>query len=337
MQYINRNLERVIENYLKIFPVVSVTGPRQSGKSTLLKYKFSSKYKYITFDDPVQIELFESDPKGFMKNHQNYTIFDEVQRVPDLFHYLKIEVDNNRSTYGKYILTGSNQFQINNRITETLAGRIGLLSLLPFQFNEIPKKQRELAIINGCYPEVVVRNYQYVREYYAEYIKNYIERDVRSIANIINLRDFQRFVFLLASLTAQELNMNKIANEIGITVKTVQHWISILEASYIIFLLPPYYNNLGKRIVKRPKLYFYDTGLVCYLTGIRDSDSLRFGPLAGPIFENFIIADIKKNIFHYNSDLYLYYFRSNLGLELDLIIENLSEKNAGLYRKLRQD
>ncbi|MGR3178718.1 MAG: ATP-binding protein [Candidatus Anammoxibacter sp.] len=326
MAYYKRLLEDTVKQYLAIFPAIAITGPRQSGKSTLLRENFLDNYKYVTFDDPIQVDFFRTDPKGFMKTHSGNVIFDEVQRVQELFHFLKIIIDNNRGKYGQFILTGSNQFQMHEKITETLAGRIGLLSLLPFQLLETPSKLQSDSLLYGGYPELIVRKYKNSKEWFAAYVQNYIERDVRSVANIGNIRDFQRLLFLLAARVSQELNMSNMASEIGVTVKTIQRWISILENSYLIFLLPPFHKNYGKRIVKRPKIYFYDTGLVCYLTGIRTLEILKQGPLAGPIFENLIVADIKKDIFHQNKDMRLYYFRSNLGIEIDLIIENIEQR-----------
>ncbi|MEW5813911.1 MAG: ATP-binding protein [Spirochaetota bacterium] len=322
MKYLPRILESTVMKYLNLFPVVGITGPRQSGKSTMLKHIFGSEYKYITFDDPLTIQFFEDDPKGFLAKYSNRVIFDEIQKVPALFSYIKIAVDSDRQNYGKFIVTGSSQFSLIREITETLAGRIGLLSLLPFQCNEIPERLRDLQILKGSYPELVTRNFNDVSEWYAAYIVNYIERDVRSLYNIGNLRDFQRLIMLLAARTAQELNVSAFANEVGVTVKTIQRWISILEASYIIYLLPPYYKNLGKRITKRPKLYFFDTGLVCFLTGLRDAEVLERGPLVGPVFENYIVSEIYKKILHKGADVKLYYFRDNLGVEADLIMED---------------
>ncbi|MFC1808275.1 ATP-binding protein [Candidatus Omnitrophota bacterium] len=328
MKYLLRQIEQATKKYLSIFPVVAITGPRQSGKSTMLKKAFGEKYNYLTFDDPIIVERFVADPKGFIEEYSDKIIFDEVQRVPELFHYLKMEVDNDRENYGKFILTGSSQFEFLKNITETLAGRIGMLTLLPFQSQEIPKKLQGRQILSGSYPELINRNYKGAREWYASYLRNYLERDVRSLANIGNMRDFQRLISLLAARTSQPLNLSTLAKEIGISVKTVQSWISVLQASYIIFLLPSYHHNLGKRIIKRPKLYFYDTGLVSYLTGIRDIEMLEKGPLQGEIFETYIVSEITKAVFHNDKDVLLYYFRDNLGLEVDLIIEDKTHKRV---------
>ncbi len=313
-----------------MFPAVSLTGPRQSGKSTTLQQMFDGKYTYVSFDDPLTVEFLTQDPKGFIGKYKDKVIFDEAQKVPLLFNYLKIAIDQDRHNYGKFILTGSSQFKLVTQITETLAGRIGLLSLLPFHMYEMPKRWRKQQILKGSYPELIHLKYQNTLRWYSAYVSLYIERDVRNIANVGNLRDFQRLIKLLSARVSQELNFSSLAKEIGVTVRTVQNWTSILEASYIIFLIPSYHKNLGKRLVKRPKIYFYDTGLVCYFTGIETEDVLRKGPLDGPIFENYIVAEIQKWILHHGLNDQLYYFRTNLDIEVDLIIENLTKNQLRL-------
>ena len=334
MKYLHRVLEGTLNKYLKSFCAVGITGPRQSGKSTTLKHVLGKDYEYISFDDPFLIEYFNRDPRGFFQRYSNRIIIDEVQKAPQIFNYLKMAIDNDRDNYGKYVITGSSQFTLIKHVSETLAGRIGLLSLLPFQTDEMPVKLRPGQILSGSYPELVNRGYYNSREWYAAYISNYIERDVRSLYNIGNLRDFQRLVLLLAARTAQELNMSRLAAEVGVSVKTIQNWLSVLEASYIIFMLPAYHNNLGKRIVKRPKLYFYDTGIVCYLTGITSAEILNKGPLSGPIFENLIVSEVKKIITHKNLNTAMFYFRSNLGIEADLILED-KDKNNLMYAEIK--
>lgn len=322
MVYFKREIEATINRFLAIFPAIALTGPRQSGKSTTLKQVFYPNYEYLTFDDPLLVEFFHNDPEGFIKKYNSKIIFDEIQKAPGLFNYLKMIIDENRQDYGNFILTGSSNFSFIKEITESLAGRIGLLSFLPFQLTEIPEDLRDKQILYGSYPELVTRNYAGTREWYGAYINSYIERDVRSLYNIGNLRDFLRLLSLLAARISQELNLSSLAREIGVSVKTIQAWISVLEASYILFTLPPYHKNLGKRIVKRPKIYFYDTGLVCYLTGISSEEVLNKGPLAGAIFESYIISEVRKNILHNNSNSDIFYYRNNQGLEADLIIEN---------------
>jgi predicted AAA+ superfamily ATPase len=324
--YIHRQLEEILNRYLSLFPAVTITGPRQSGKSTMLKECLKDKYKYVTFDKIQNIEDFSSDPQSFIEKYNNKVIFDEVQKVPQLFNYVKLMIDEDRQNYGKFILTGSSQFSMIKGITETLAGRVGNISLLPFQYLEIPDEEKAGQILFGSYPEIVLRKYDGAFEWYESYIQNYIERDVRNLSNIGNLRDFKKFINLLAAKTSQEFNASSYANDIGVNYKTIQSWLSILEASYIVFTIEPYFHNLGKRIIKRPKVYFWDTGLVCYLTGIRTKELLEKGPLCGPVFENYLISEIFKSIKHQNKEHKLFYFKSSSGSESDLIIEDRANK-----------
>jgi uncharacterized protein len=324
--YIHRELEIVLNKYITLFPAVSITGPRQSGKSTMLKECLKDEYKYITFDRPQNIEDFQSDPYNFISKYNNKIIFDEIQRVPQLLNYLKILIDEDRQNYGKFILTGSSQFSMIKGITESLAGRVGNISLLPFQYSEIPDNQKMKQLLHGSYPEIVLRDYLGSYEWYENYIQNYLERDVRNLSSIGNLRDFKRFINLLAARTAQEFNASGLAMDLGINYKTVQSWLSILEASYIVFSLEPYFHNLGRRIVKRPKTFFLDTGLVCHLTGITNEELFEKGPLCGPVFENYVISEIFKKIKHGNDKVRLFYFRNNTGYESDLIIEDREKK-----------
>lgn len=326
MAYHKRELEKVLNRYLNSFPVIAITGPRQSGKSTLLLHALSKKYNYITFDDPKIVADFTNDPDGFMQRNANRVIFDEVQYVPEIFRYLKIAVDNDRSNYGKFILTGSSQLLLQKNITESLAGRIGLLTLLPFQLSELPTKLLEESIYQGSYPELVNRNYKEKELWYSGYVASYLNKDVRILSNIGDLRDFQRFITLLAANTAQIINMQKYANDIGVSVPTIKRWISILEASYIIFTLPPFYKNFGKRITQRPKIYFYDTGLVTYLVGITTKQHYEQGPMSGAIFENYVVTEILKKEIHQANNAKLFYLRTNNNVEVDLIIERPTYK-----------
>ncbi len=321
-EYISRELESKVLEYLEYFPALALTGPRQSGKSTMLKNILGREYKYVTFDDFQTRELFYDDPKNFINNNSNKIIFDEAQKVPELFEMIKIVIDENRQDNGRFILTGSSQFNLIGNISESLAGRIGILELLPFQYSEI----NELAknnnyIFKGNYPELFLRNYKLDKAWYSSYLDTYISKDVRSISNVGNLRDFRRFIMLLAANTSQNLNISNFANDLGVATKTIRNWLSILEASYIIFLISPYYNNLGKRVVKSPKIYFYDTGLVSYLTGIVTEDMYANGPMGGAIFENYIILEVLKKAKHSREDYELFYYRTTNGVEIDLIID----------------
>lgn len=327
MKYIQRVVEAKFLEYLTIFPVVGVSGPRQSGKSTLIKHLLGDKYQYVTFDDPTNIRLFTEDPEGFINNCANKVIFDEAQKVPELFNYIKMAVDEDRQNYGKFVITGSSQFSLFGKISESLAGRIGLLTLLPFQHSELPEIYKKCAIYKGQYPELCIQQYLHTEAWYSSYVNTYLEKDVRSILNIGDLRDFNRLLSLLAAQTSQPLNMNSLAAAIGVSASTIKRWISVLEASFIIFLLPPYYENFGKRITKSPKLYFYDTGLVSYLTGIETEKQYNQGPMAGSLFENYVISNIFKNIHHKKLNHHLYYYRTGHGIEVDLIIDTKHTKH----------
>lgn len=326
MHYIQRVIQAKLLKYIEFFSVVGVTGPRQSGKSTLLKHLLPD-YQYVNFDDLMLRNFFQDDPEAFMQTYSDKVIFDEAQLVPDLFYYIKRAVDNDRDSPGKFVLSGSSQFTLMKNITETLAGRIGLLSLLPFQFSEIPESLQRQSQFKGGYPELINKEYMLWRDWYAAYMDTYLNRDVRTLANIGDLRDFQRLMQLLAARVATLLNMAELARAIGVDIKTVKRWISILEASYIVFLLPPFYENFGKRIVKSPKIYFYDTGLVSFLTGIQTEAQYRLGPLAGPLFENYVISELMKKHMHLKTHASFYFLRINEMDEIDLIIDNGTERD----------
>lgn len=340
MTFIPRNIEPILRKYLKLFPVVALTGARQTGKSSLLQAAFGEEYQYITFDDYRMLNLFHRDPISFMEVNNNKIIFDEVHKAPEIFNYIKIAVDNDRQNYGKYILTASAQFQVMKNISETLAGRIGLLNLLTLDYKEVPPSLRSDSIYKGSYPELVSRKFEGVEQWYSSYIETYIQRDVRTIANIGEMRDFRRLTQLLATRTSQILNMSELAKQIGISVSTVKKWISVLETSFVVFLLPPYFENFGKRIVKAPKIYFYDTGLVSFLTGISSKEIYENGPMRGALFENYIVSEILKKEKNSDSNAQLYYYRTNHGVEVDLIIDRkklkeiIEIKNNATFRPI---
>lgn len=326
-QYRQRVLEEALLGALKFSPAIALTGPRQSGKSTMLQHMLGSEYRYITFDLEANVSEFYDDPKAFMLKYDNKVIFDEAQRVPELFSYVKIAVDEDRQTTGKYILTGSQQFLLLEKITESLAGRILYFTLLPFQFSELPQEVRAMSVYAGSYPELVDRKYEASELWYGGYLESYVQKDVRSISNIGNLTDFIRFIRLLSARVSQTLDYSSYAVELGVSLPTIKRWVSILEASYIIFQLPPYFSNLGKRITKRSKLYFYDTGLVAYLTHVRNKEDYENGPMKGAIFENYIISEIKKIQAHKPIHDQLYYYRTTNGVEIDLIIDRGAKKD----------
>ena len=320
--YIHRKTEEKIELFLELFPIVGITGPRQSGKSTMLKYILKNTFNYITFDDYRNVNLFYDDPEKFISIYNKYVVFDEIQKVPELFHYLKRVVDEEREINGRFIITGSAQFSMMTSITESLAGRIGLLTLLPFHFEEIIKTEFHPSEFRGCYPEVVTKRYRNTEHWYNSYLETYIEKDARTISNIGNLTDFRRLIKMLAANCSQILNFSTLANSLGISVNTVKRWVSVLEASYIIFLLPPYFKNYNKRIIKSKKIYFYDTGLVSALTGIQNEAMYENGPLSGPIFENYIVSEIKKKLLHSANYSEMYFYRTSNHVEVDLLIED---------------
>lgn len=328
MKYISRIVEDKLKLYLKTFPVVAITGPRQSGKTTLLKNVLKDSFKYVTFDDFRYVNLFNEDPERFISEFSDKVVFDEIQKVPDLFHYIKRIVDEDRMNYGKFVITGSAQFSMIASITESLAGRIGMLTLLPFQFKEVLYANLIPSQFKGAYPEVIIHDYKNSEIWYNSYLETYLEKDVRSMLNIGNLSDFRRLIKMLASNCSQIINYSSLANALGIGVNTVKRWVSVLEASYIIFLLPPYYKNFNKRIIKSNKIYFYDTGLVSALTGIQNEGMYVNGPLGGAIFENYVVSEIKKSILHSATNSEMYFYRTSNHVEIDLIIEN------GLHKKM---
>ena len=336
--YVDRELEEKVKDLLHTFPVVGITGPRQSGKSTMLRMLLKDAYTYVTFDDFQNVSLFNQDPEKFVSIYNNHVIFDEIQKVPDLFHYIKRVVDEERSVAGRYIITGSAQFSMMASITESLAGRIGLLSLLPFQYSEINHAGLQSSEFLGCYPELVINGYKNREVWYNSYLESYLEKDVRHIQDIGNLTDFRQLIRLLASNCAQVLNYSTLANSLGVAVNTVKRWVSVLEASYIVFLLPPYFNNFNKRIIKSKKVYFYDTGLVSFLTGIQNESMYENGPLAGAIFENYIVSEIKKQLIHAANFSQMYYYRTSNHVEVDLLIEDgfdlkmIEIKNSKTFR-----
>lgn len=312
---------------MKHFCVIGITGPRQAGKSTFLLHELKDNYQYVTFDDFQTMAFFEDDPERFMQTYSDKVIFDEVQKAPKLFSYIKRLVDNDKDQKGRFVLTGSCQFNLMKNIAESLAGRIGLLNLLPLDESELPSEQQKKALLNGCYPELVISDYEFNSQWYNSYLSTYLEKDIRILNNIQNLTDFRRFLALLAARVGQVINHTTLASDLGVQQATIKHWLSVLEASYVIFLLPPYHNNFGKRIIKSPKLYFYDSGLVAFLLNLSSFNSLNNNPIIGMIYENYIIADCKKQLFHQDSTDSLYYFRSSNQEEVDLIIDHGEKKS----------
>lgn len=338
-KYIHRNIENVLKNSVQHFPAIAVTGPRQSGKSTLLRNTFGRNYSNVSFDDPLTRERAIVDPQLFIEKAGEWIIFDEIQNVPQILPYIKILIDKDRNKYGRFIITGSQQFHLIKDLGDTLAGRIALFDLLPFSVTEkrrIPFLKKKLlttqdnfkhCCLSGSFPEVVTHPGINFNTWYGSYLQTYLERDIRTIYNIGSLREFQQFLNLLASRCAQILNLSSFAKDLGVSVNTIKKWLSILEASRIIYILSAYHGNLGKRITKNPKIYFLDTALVCYLTRIDTEEHLFNGPLAEVLFENFIIQETVKHFFNRGINPKLYYLRTHNNVEIDLIIE----KSLQLY------
>lgn len=306
------------------FRAVLIMGPRQSGKTTLAKMTFPDK-PYASLETPSVRQFAMEDPIQFLAQFPNGAILDEIQRVPALLSWLQQNLDDTPTVKGKFILTGSNNLLLLESVTQTLAGRVGHIELLPFSLAELSALPNALTDVNtllwsGAYPPVQADGIS-PNDWFASYIRTYIERDVRQLKNIGNLLLFERFLSLCAGRVGQELNFTQLSNEVGADVKTIQSWMGILQASYIVYLLPPFFKNFNKRLTKTPKLYFYDTGLVCNLLRISDPNILIQHPFKGALFENFIIAELLKNRFNQGQRSNLYFWRESSGNEIDVLID----------------
>ncbi|WP_129595583.1 ATP-binding protein [Seramator thermalis] len=323
---IYREAEKELQLLSAQFKAVAVTGPRQSGKTTLVKKVFKEK-AYVNLENPDLRQFAREDPRGFLSNYPDGAILDEVQRVPELFSYLQQILDEKEQN-GLFILTGSNNFLLNSNISQSLAGRVGYLFLLPLDIGEINPgaNMSNQLIFKGGYPEIYQKDID-PKKYYDNYIRTYVERDVRLLKNITDLYTFERFLRLCAGRTGQLLNMSSLAADVGVDVKTIGSWLGVLEASFIAFRLYPYHENYNKRIVKMPKLYFYDTGLASALMGIEDVSQLTIHPLRGGLFENLVVVDFLKRLYNNGKQNNLYFWRDNIGNEVDLLIK----KGANRY------
>ena len=339
-----RVLARTILKALKSFPAIVVTGPRQSGKTTLLKMLFAKTHRFVTLEDPDIRMRAKEDPLHFLDQYQPPVIIDEIQYVPELLSYIKTRIDQNRKP-GQWLFTGSQHFALMQGISQSLAGRAAVLSLLPFSFSERigqGDNSREVAnwlkevnptqqcddkvslsevLLRGNYPEIASKRSVDRQLWCGSYISTYLERDVRNLAQIGDLGQFERFLRLCATRTGQILNLSELAKEIGMSVPTVKRWLSILETGYQVYLLFPYYKNIGKRLVKSPKLYFNDTALASYLLGLHDRATLMNSPNLGNLFETMIVTDVLKRFLHFGQMPSMYYLRTRDGLEVDLVVE----------------
>ena len=320
---IPRQAAPVLQKLALGYPILAITGPRQAGKTTLAQTTCPDK-RYLSLEDPDQRAFAEEDPRAFLARLPQGAILDEAQRCPALFSYLQTRVDAEKKM-GQFVLTGSQQFGLLSNITQTLAGRVGMVQLLPFSLQEM--QQGELAIHDlddlmwrGMYPPVHDRQLA-PEQWYANYLVTYVERDVRQLIEVQNLSLFQRFIKLCAARCGQLLNLSSLASDCGVSHKTVRAWISVLEASYVVFLLQPHHQNFGKRLVKTPKLYFVDTGLAAFLLGIRDPQHLSIHSARGALFENFVISELLKRRYNQGLPSNLFFWRNNAGDEVDLLIE----------------
>ena len=315
---INRDLTNTIKENLLYFPIVTITGPRQSGKTTLIRDMFPD-LPYFSLENPDTRALAMTDPSSFLSQHNVGMILDEVQNTPEILSYLQGIVDEHPER--KYILSGSSQFSLQNSISQSLAGRTAVLELLPLSLQELPTNTFDVdqLIYTGFYPAIHAEK-NIPRLFYPAYVRTYLERDVRMLLNIQDIYQFQTFLKLCAGRVGSLFNASELSNEVGVSVNTIRAWLSILQASYIIFLLHPYSENTRKRLTKTPKIYFYDTGLACYLLGIDNPQQLQTDRMRGHLFENMIIADVMKRYTNKGKTPELMFYRDSNGNEIDLLV-----------------
>ena len=328
MTYSNPMIPRKIIHELKIllteYPVVTILGPRQAGKTTLAK-SFLKGYEYSNLEEPFIRSFAQEDPKAYLGQFKSKVIIDEIQRVPELLSYIQVIVDN-ESCEGRFILTGSHQLQLQEAISQSLAGRTAILKLLPLSIEElnlsnIKFESFEAYCIHGFLPRVYDKSIR-PSVAYSNYYQTYVERDVKQLINLKDLSTFEKFLKLLAGRTGQILDQNRLSNDVGVSAKTINKWLSILEASFIIFKLSPFFENFGKRVIKSPKYYFTEIGLLCFLLGIEKPDQVTRDPLVGNIFENLVVIECLKERFNQGKVDNLYFYRDSNGNEVDLVFQN---------------
>lgn len=330
-----RDLQSELLRLNKTFPVQTITGPRQSGKTTLCKMAFPN-YEYVNLENPITREEIATDIMNFVRNHSQGIIIDEAQNLPEIFSAVQVAVDEDKSR--RYILTGSSNVALLRKVKQSLAGRTIVHTLLPLSMHELSGEGTLSAdeyMWKGFFPAVWSEKIN-PTDVYKAYYQTYLQRDVTDVISLKNLNQFRRFILLLAARVGSELNAQSIANDVGVSVATIQQWISVLETSYIAFLLPPYFRNIGKRLIKAPKIYFCDTGLVCFLLGIRNPQELNMHPMRGAVFENLVVCDFMKRQFNFNLNSSLYFYRDNKK-EVDLLKEDGMNVDAFEIKVAQQD
>ena len=341
--YIRRSLEPVVKQATREFPAVVLTGPRQSGKTTLLQQVFGQQHRHVSLDLPDVRAAAAEDPRGFLELYPPPVIFDEVQHAPHLLPYIKAKVDAHRNRKGQYLLTGSQNLLLAEKVTESLAGRAAMLRLLPLSRREAEERpnaslvwERKRVVlsngslgfgelwkgfIRGGYPELAVQPARDAFLWHGSYVQTYLERDVRTVRQVGDLTQYQNFLRMLAARSAQLLNLTDVARDLGVAVNTAKAWLSVLEATYQVVVVRPYFANVGKRLVKTPKVYFTDVGTLCYLVGLKDPEHAAAGPMGGAIFETAVLSEIVRSLTHRGTDPRVYFWRTTAGTEVDFVVE----------------
>ncbi len=322
-KYLPRVLLKELQQSAAEYPVVAVLGPRQSGKTTLVQKAFPKK-AYVSLEDLENRDFASQDPRGFLSSYKAGVIIDEAQRVPALLSYIQTEVDQNKKK-GWCILTGSNQFLLDEKISQSLAGRVSILRLLPLSFEELKPQYKfqtiEDVIFKGGYPQLFVENLRENR-WFNNYVETYVHKDIRLIKNISNLSQFNVFLKMCAARVGQTVNLQSLSNDCGLSQNTVKSWLSLLESSFIAKRIAPYYKNFNKRLVKSPKIFFYDTGLLCWLLSVRRASDITLHPLKGALFENWVFSELQKYFFNRGQPAPVYFWRNKTGYEVDFLIDN---------------